>query len=98
MAKYRLSLHADSTIEAEQWFKFGDVSDANIKNIPMPEGLCKKCNAEPKKHSGLIMAVNDEGIDFGIMICPGDYIVTDCNGKKQTMSPAQFKATYAIIK
>jgi hypothetical protein len=64
-------------IEAERWFKIGDVQEANItKNDLNPEGFCLICSLTMISHGKMILF--DSSYD---VICPGDWIVRYDEGK-----------------
>lgn len=87
-------------VEAEQWFKamfILDVPGYYLKvgyfrhpNIP-GESLCSKCG-KPFHDHGYI-----DTPDAGHQVCPGDWVITEADGKRYLCKPDIFTTTYEVI-
>ena len=76
-------------IEAEQWFKIGDVKAVGI--IPWTancDNICLKCG-KPLKHHGLCPTLEGNHI-----VCPGDWIIKGVAGEFYPCKPDIFEETY----
>ena len=100
-------------IDAEQWFKNGDHSEDDTReiigsdNIPfMSEGKIVRyyrrpeCDGENKcKHCGVIMHLHGwiDTLEGGHVVCPGDWIIKGIKGEFYPCKPEIFKATYELL-
>ena len=78
-------------ILAEQWFKEGDVPEANIKLMSDEKGKCHLCK-KPMAIHGVIE--NKEGSEI---VCPGDWVIRTPEGSYQQMSDFIFKRKYERV-
>jgi hypothetical protein len=91
MKKYRKK---PVIIEAEQWFKFGDVPKAPIeKEIFSHDGgcVCKQCGEDIDIHA---ICKTLEGKHI---VCPGDYIIRGIKGEFYPCKKDIFFATYEPV-
>lgn len=89
MKKYRKK---PVIVEAEQWFKLGDVPEANIEPILNDvEFICGGCGKTAQEH-GVIQTLEGSHI-----VCPGDYIIKGIKGEFYPCKPDVFKETYEEI-
>jgi len=93
MKKYRKK---PVVVEAAQWFKMGDVSEAEIKMYLQLEDRvikdCSGCKKDLNEH-GLCSTLEGEYI-----VCPGDYIIKGIKGEYYPCKPDIFAATYEEVK
>lgn len=79
-------------VEAEQWFKLGDVPEANIEPIGNNiEFICGVCGKTAQEH-GIIQTLEGSHI-----VCPGDYIIKGIKGEFYPCKPDIFKETYEEV-
>lgn len=91
-------------IEAEQWFKLGDVPEANIQlistikdavdvvdTIDLFKFNCESCGKSLKEH-GIVKTLEGSHI-----VCPGDYIIKGIKGEFYSCKPDVFKETYEEV-
>lgn len=89
MAKYRKK---PIIIEAEQWFKNGDVKEARgAIGYHRTEGVCKHCNGPTCLHGWI------DTLEGGHIVCPGDWIITGVKGEKYPCKPDIFELTYEKV-
>ncbi len=92
MRKYRKK---PVIVEAEQWFKIGDVPEASIiefNSTKINKGFtCEKCGKFYKNH-GLCPTL--EGYHI---VCPGDWIVKGIKGEYYPVKPDIFDKTYEEV-
>ncbi len=89
MKKYRKK---PVLIEAEQWFKNGDVPEAPIQMIDSDEEwICKKCGYKASQHG---KCKTLEGFHI---VCPGDYIIKGVKGEFYPCKPDVFALTYEKV-
>jgi hypothetical protein len=98
MAKYRKK---PVVIEAEQWFKIGDYSQA-IRHFADPQNqtlegkhfssqLCEHCKKSRGEHGWITT------LEGGHIVCPGDWIITGVAGEKYPCKDSIFQATYEPV-
>ena len=79
-------------IEAERWFRLGDVPEAPIKSwdnsFDKGRLRCPLCGSFYAEH-GLIPTLEGEHI-----ICPGDWVVKGVKGEFYPVKPDIFAETY----
>jgi hypothetical protein len=79
-------------IQAEQWFKNGDVPEAPIQMIDVDtEWICKECGHKASEHG------NCKTLEGYHIVCPSDYII---KGIKKEFYPCKeeiFKMTYDTV-
>ena len=83
-------------IEAEQWFKIGDVPEAPItpnegESADGSDWVCSECNHFGSEH-GYCKTL--EGYHI---VCPGDWIIKGIKGEFYPCKPYIFKATYESV-
>ncbi len=81
-------------IEAEQWFKIGDVPEANIigwDNSTDYGEVCPKCGRLLRDH-GLCPTLEGNHI-----VCPGDWIIRGIHGEYYPVKPDIFVQTYEPV-
>ena len=92
MKKYQKKL---PVVEAEQWFKAGDVPEAGIMLYPfkiVSGDLCHKCGWSYKEHGFCQIS------DAFQPICPGTWIVKKADGNIEVLDPTTFEREYKPIK
>ncbi len=91
MAKY---MKRPETVEAVQWFKFGDAEDVDAYLVGVHSRccFCNTCRRLMQNHGEMV-----DPIGLGIAVCPGDWIVTRADGRRFTCKPDIFEATYMPI-
>lgn len=90
MKKYRKK---PIIIEAEQWFKKGDVPEAQILILSdYNKWTCSKCGYKGYEHG------NCKTLDGYHIVCPGDYIIKGIRGEFCPCKPDIFKEIYEEIK
>ncbi|WP_237088968.1 hypothetical protein [Paenibacillus larvae] len=92
MKKYRKK---PVVVSAEQWWKVGDVPDANIWELD-PDGICpNKCRlcGNPISMHGQCKTMG------GALppVCPGDYIIRGVKGEYYPCKPDIFTETYESV-
>lgn len=90
MKKYRKK---PVIIEAEQWFRLGDVPEANIRPfVDFKMGnTCERCGRLYKDH-GLCPTLEGNHI-----VCPGDWIIKGIKGEFYPCKPDIFEKTYEPV-
>lgn len=89
MAKYRKK---PVVVEAEQWFKNGDVPYADITPIDSDtEWICRECGNKASAHG------NCPTLEGFHIVCPGDYIITGIKGENYPCKPDIFEQTYEPV-
>jgi hypothetical protein len=101
MKKYRKK---PVIVEAEQWFKLGDVPEANIRlistikdaievvdSVDLIKFSCESCGRNFKEH-GIIQT-----LEGSHLVCPGDYIIKGIKGEFYSCKPDVFKETYEEV-
>ena len=89
MAKYR---KRTIVVEAEQWFKHGDVACVERSVFSHRGGCrCSLCNSLMDVH-GVVQTLEGKHI-----VCPGDWIITGIKGEKYSCKPDIFQETYELI-
>ena len=73
-------------VEATQWFKLGDHHRVEFRPHPEHYISCEKCSNDQESHG----IVKIEG-QWPVVVCPGDWIITDTNSDVRIMSDIQFK-------
>ena len=76
-------------VDAEQWFKNGDVPDANTH--PIDSGIewkCEECGFTASKHN------NCPTLEGYHIVCPGDWIIKGVKGEFYPCKPEIFELTY----
>lgn len=111
MAKYRKKTEV---IEATQWFKNGDHPKDNQYLVEPRDGESFMSEGEVVRYyrtpdmdgqnkcvvCGKIMHLHgwiDVGKN-GHVVCPGDWILTDVQGKHHPCKPVLFEKTYELVK
>ena len=89
MKKYRKK---PIVVEAEQWFRYKDVPEANIKKFIATLNPCTNCGMDNYVH-GIIQTLEGKHI-----VCPGDWIIKGIKGEYYSCKPDIFKLTYEEIK
>ena len=79
-------------IEATQWFKNGDHPVVRYSRRPDVRGdlLCRECGNAMHVHGLINMLV------CGLIVCPGDWIITGVKGETYPCKPDIFAATYEV--
>lgn len=83
-------------VDAYQWFKIGDSAGNGVVDVMRwgsPEVdtlLCAFCNNLMSEHGYL------HAFQVGHVVCPGDYIVTDIDGKQYVCKPNVFVQEYDL--
>lgn len=89
MAKYRKK---PIVVEAWQWFKNGDVPQANTYPIDSDnEWTCKVCGRKAGEHN------NCPTLEGYHIVCPGDYIIKGIKGEFYPCKPDIFEQTYEPV-
>ena len=80
-------------IEAEQWFKMGDVQCVT-EYSPMTKVKVRHCT-----HCGQFWHMHGWVVTFegGHVACPGDWIITGVQGEKYPCKPDIFEETYERV-
>ena len=89
MKKYQKKL---PVVEAEQWFKIGDVPQAGISLYPFEIGICHKCGWSYKDHGYYLICGAFRPI------CPGTWIVKKADGNIEVLDPTTFEREYKEYK
>lgn len=93
MEKYRKK---PVVVEAEQWFKFGDVPEAPITPIDGESAdgtdwICEICGRPGSEHG------NCKTLEGFHIVCPGDFIIKGINGEFYPCKPDIFNQTYEEV-
>ena len=89
MEKYRKK---PVIIDAEQWFKNGDVPEANTHPIDSDtEWICQQCGNKASHHN------NCPTLEGWHIVCPGDYIIKGIKGEFYPCKPNIFELTYEKV-
>lgn len=89
MKKYRKK---PVIIEAERWWKLGDVPEANITQYRvLSDAICSRCKRRFDEHGWC------ETLEGGHTVCPGDWIIKGVKGEYYPCKPDVFKATYEPV-
>ncbi len=76
-------------VEAERWFKLGDVKEAPILGWDKSDKrLCFYCGKSFAKHGRC------ETLEVYYVVCPGDYIIKDVEGEFCPCKPDIFEEIY----
>ena len=80
-------------IEAERWFRLGDVPEAGIKpySHDAAHWRCPRCG-QPAEVHGIIDTLEGEYI-----VCPGDWIIKGIKGEFYPCKPDVFEETYEPV-
>jgi len=88
MPKY---VHRPLPIEAEQWFKDGDIpQDKNEPFCDGDNGVCEECQRPLNEHNWRDLT---DGTDT---LCPGDFVVTTPSGDRLRYSQKEFWDQYML--
>lgn len=87
MKKYRKK---PIVVEAEQWFKPGDLEGIVVPKLEYANRVCKRCGLV-REHGWV------ETLEGGHIVCPGDWIVRGVKGEFYPVKPDIFKETYEEI-
>jgi len=72
-------------VEANQWFRMGnDPAVKPYKTSYRNNSVCPDCNNRMNLHGWV------DGLAGGIMVCPGDFVVTCSEGKYWPYKPETF--------
>ena len=79
-------------IEANQWFKNGDVSYAAITTIDSDDDwICLQCGNRASRHG------NCKTLEGYHIVCPSDWIITGIKGEHYPCKADIFELTYEAI-
>jgi len=110
VAKYRKK---NSVVEATQWWKYGDhpkdgfvglcngippstIEEGMLVHRWSPNGessdrACDTCGQKMLRHGWIQMFIR-------VLVCPGDWIVTEDNGEYWTYRPDHFNKSFDLVK